>query len=273
MIIDAHQHFWRPERGDYGWLEAMPPSLQQDYLPADFAPIAATHGIEGTVLVQAAPTCAETTFLLALADNNPIIRGVVGWMRMDKPDTLPTHDKLVAIRPMLQDIDDTSYILEPRNAAALEAITARGLAFDALVQPRHLGVLATLVQRHPNLRMVIDHGAKPDIAHQHSRPQPFADWAAGMQALAKNPGLHCKLSGLVTEAATGWTPGHLAPAMDVLWNAFGADRLIFGSDWPVMTLAGEYGAWLDIARAAIPASAQDRVFAGNATRFYQLEAA
>jgi L-fuconolactonase len=267
MRIDAHQHFWRPARGDYGWLAAAPAALQRDFLPVDFTPIAAACGIDGTVLVQAAPTSEETRFMLGLAEAHPIIRGVVGWCDLAVPDGLAAlaHPLLLGIRPMLQDIAETGYILRPELAAGLEAVIGSGLAFDALIQPRHLGVIDTLLRRHPRLRLVVDHAAKPRIGGDG-----FDAWAEGMAALAAHPGAHCKLSGLVTEAASGWSTEVLAPFVSHLRRCFGAERLIWGSDWPVATIAASYEAWLRAAQALIPAAEHPAVFGGNAARFYGL---
>ena len=267
MRIDAHQHFWQPARGDYGWLADAPATLQRDFMPADFLPIAARCGIDGTVLVQAAPTLAETRFMLDLADAHPFIRGVVGWCDLARPESLASlaHPRLVGIRPMLQDIAETAYILGPELAGGLEAVIAQDLVFDALIQPRHLGVIDTLLRRHERLRLVVDHGAKPSIGGGG-----FAAWAEGMAALAAHAGVHCKLSGLVTEAAGGWDAASLAPYVGHLRNCFGAERLLWGSDWPVLTVAASYDDWLEAATALVPADEHAAVFGDTAARFYGL---
>ncbi|NKX72067.1 amidohydrolase family protein, partial [Rhodobacteraceae bacterium R_SAG1] len=199
MKIDAHQHFWALERGDYGWLTPELKPIYRDFLPDDLQPSLRRAGIEGTVLVQAAPTVAETEYLLSLAAENSFIKGVVGWVDFDAPDVaqeiakLAGNPALVGLRPMIQDIDDPNWMLGANLAPAFQAIQHYDLAFDALVLPRHLGQLLELLKRYPNMRSVIDHGAKPEI-----RDNTFSDWAADMAALANGTNAYCKLSGLVT---------------------------------------------------------------------------
>ena len=271
MRIDSHQHFWRVARGDYGWLDAAPDTLRRDFLPDDLAPLCAAAGIDGTVLVQAAPALAETLFMLSLAGRDPAIQGVVGWIDVTAPDALrdlaaiAAHPKLVGIRPMLQDIQDTGFILQPAIAQVLDALIERGLCFDALIQPRHLPVITTLAARHPALRLVVDHGAKPRIAERE-----FTRWADEMAALAAHPSVHCKLSGLLTEAGPDGGAADLEPYAAHLLHCFGPGRLMWGSDWPVLLLASDYAGWHAMARALIPAQHHDAVFGATAAEFYRL---
>jgi L-fuconolactonase len=273
-IIDAHQHFWRPERGDYGWLTPALPPLYRDFGPEHLEPLLCRHGVAGTVLVQAAPTEAETGFLLELADCTGFVRGVVGWVDLERPDApariarLAAHPRLVGLRPMVQDIADDDWLLRPGLAPALAAMVEHDLAFDALVLPRHLGRLAALRDRHPELRIVVDHGAKPAI-----RDGAFAEWAADIAVVAADGRTACKLSGLLTEAAPGAAAEDLRPYVEHLLACFGPGRLIFGSDWPVLTLAAGYGAWLRMVRGflgGLDEAGRAAVMGGNAVRVYRL---
>jgi L-fuconolactonase len=272
--IDAHQHFWRPARGDYGWLTPDLAPLYRDFLPGDLAPLLERAGISGTVLVQAAPTEAETIFMLSLAEEHAFIEGVVGWTDFEAPDAptritaLAAHPKLVGLRPMIQDLPDDAWMLRTELAPAYEALVAHDLVFDALVFPRHLANLATLLARHPNLRTVVDHGAKPAIASG-----AFDDWAAGMTTIARDTSASCKLSGLVTEAGSGWNVDRLRPYVDHMLAEFGPSRLIWGSDWPVCTLAARYEDWLDATARLLKsctAAERDAILGGNAVHIYRL---
>lgn len=271
-MIDAHQHFWRLARGDYGWLTPALAPIHRDFGPLDLAPILARHGIERTILVQAAPTVAETEFLLAIARATPFVAGVVGWLDFearDAPDAvarLAADPRLVGLRPMVQDIADDDWLLRPSHAPVFEAIVAHGLVFDALVLPRHLPRLARVLERHPRLVVVVDHGAKPGI-----RAGEIDRWRADMATIAAHPRVHCKLSGLVTEASPGAGLDVLAPYIDTLLGLFGPARLLWGSDWPVVELAGGYDRWRAMALAALATLAPDaraEVLGGTAARVY-----
>jgi len=271
-MIDAHQHFWRLDRGDYGWLTPSLGAIHRDFVPADLAPILARHGIAQTILVQAAPTLAETHWLLDLAHRTPFVAGVVGWVDFDAGDapeaieTLSRDRRMVGVRPMVQDIADDDWLLRAGHVPAFEAILAHDLAFDALVLPRHLPRLARVVERHPGLRVVVDHGAKPRI-----RDREIDAWRAALAEVAAHPGVACKLSGLLTEARPDDGAAEVAPWIDALLGLFGADRLIWGSDWPVVNLAGGYDRWRDLSLAALDpltAPQRDAVLGGNAERIY-----
>lgn len=272
MRIDAHQHFWSLARGDYGWLTPALGVIHRDFGPADLAPLLAAHGIERTILVQAAPTRAETTYLLDIAAKNPFVAGVVGWTDFDAPDVaeriaiLAGDPLLVGLRPMVQDITDDDWLARPELALAFEAMIAHGLVFDALLKPRHIAPMLTALQRHPELACVIDHGAKPDLISGD-----LASWRHGMSALAAHPGLTCKLSGLVTEAGPDWALETLRPVVEHLLATFGPERLIFGSDWPVVTLRASYAQWFEAAEALLgdlTDAQRTAVFGGNAAKLY-----
>lgn len=270
--IDAHHHVWRIDRGDYGWLTPDLP-ICRDYALDDLRPL--LGDITATVLVQAAPTEAETRFLLEVARaSSGLVRGVVGWTDFAAADAavriaaLSRIPLLKGLRPMLQDLRDPAWILRPEVQPALIEMAARGLAFDALIRPAQLPVLGELLRRHPTLRVAIDHAAKPDIAGGAFQP-----WASDIERLARETQAVCKFSGLVTEAAPGWTVDDLRPFADHLLAAFGPQRLMWGSDWPVVTLAGGYARWRDAAAdllGGLPPAARDAVLGGTAARFYRL---
>jgi L-fuconolactonase len=277
--IDAHQHFWSLARGDYGWLTPDLTPLYRDFEPVDLQPLLAAHDVRGTVLVQAAPTLAETQWLLQLAARYDLVRGVVGWVDLARGDAVPAIDALAAnrllkgVRPMLQDLPDPAWIATAPIAAAVGALVRHGLRFDALVKPVHLPHLLAFAQRHPALPIVIDHAAKPDIARG-----AFSAWRRGLQALAQLPSMHCKLSGLATEAqaeaGAGWRAATLRPYAETVLELFGPQRVIWGSDWPVLTLAGGYAEWIaatDDWLAPLDAGDRHAVWAGNAERFYRLD--
>jgi len=281
MIIDAHFHAWQLARGDYGWLDpALNPALApiyRDITVADWQAQSAPHGVTGGVLVQAAPTEAETLFLLTQASKHPAVLGVVGWVDWLAPDApqriaaWARHPKLKGLRPMLQDIEDPQWILQSALTPVLQAMADHGLAFDALVKSVHLPHLLTLMQRHPHLRVVIDHCAKPNIAAGEWHP-----WADGMAQLATHNGVMCKLSGLMTETGetlTASTPGAVQRWGEHVLACFGAQRVMWGSDWPVLELAASYAQWWTQAQrmlACLSPSDQTSVMGENARRFYRL---
>ena len=272
-VIDAHQHFWSLSTPGHEWPTAREAPILRDFGPGDLAAEAAGVELAGTVLVQSQPTDADTDWILALARDTSMVAAVVGWVDFaapNAPDRIAGlyHDpKLRGLRPMLQSISDTDWLLQDAIRPALEAMVASGLRLDALVQPRHLPMLARLAKRHPDLPIVIDHAAKPRADQGMLDP-----WRAEIKALA-DLGLYCKLSGLRTEQAAGQPADALMPYVEHLVAAFG-DRLMWGSDWPVLHLAGDdWRCWLDDAvRLSISAGAEPRrLFAGAATDFYALE--
>jgi L-fuconolactonase len=272
MRIDAHQHFWSLARGDYGWLTPALGPIHRDFGPADLAPLLAAHGITSTILVQAAPTQAETAYLLEIAAKTPFVAGVVGWTDFDAPDVpehiaiLADNPLLVGLRPMVQDIADDNWLVRPDLAPAFKAMIANGLVFDALLKPRHIAPMLAILERHPDLTCVIDHGAKPDLI-----TGDLTAWRDGMSALAEHPRLTCKLSGLVTEAGPDWTLETIRPVGEHLLASFGPERLIFGSDWPVVTLRASYAQWIEAAGtllAGLTEAQRAAVFGGNAQKLY-----
>lgn len=276
MIIDAHQHFWQLSRADYGWLSPEAGPLYRDYLPDDLAPLLKEHDVDATVLVQAAPTEAETHFLLGLARDHAFIAGVVGWVDFEAADVAARvaalvtagAGKLKGLRPMIQDIADPHWIMRPALDAAFDAMVAHELVFDALVRPIHLKALRERLLRHPRLRAVLDHGGKPDIARGALEP-----WAAALERLAGDTAICCKLSGVLTEAGTRRSTADLTPWVAQLFASFGAERVLWGSDWPVLNAAGSYGEWLGLAQQLIERCAPGhaaQVLSGTAHGLYRL---
>lgn len=274
MRIDAHQHFWRLARGDYDWLTPDMAALYRDFLPVDLEPLLRRFGIDGTILVQAAATAAETRFMLEIARKNSFVRGVVGWTDFEAgnaPDSIMNLSRdplVVGLRPMIQDIGDDDWMLRPELAPAFEALIACDLTFDALVLPRHLKNLGAILERHPAMRVVIDHAAKPQISERR-----FEDWAADMRRLAGHSQVFCKLSGLVTEAGAAWRTEDLAPYVAHLVDVFGPQRLIWGSDWPVVLLACDYARWIKTAESLVgnDPAVRRAIFGENAARAYRLK--
>ncbi len=271
-MIDAHFHIWQLERGDYGWLTAAQGPIYRDVSLDDWRQARASSGVSAGILVQAAPTEAETRFLLDQADAAPDVVGVVGWVDMCAGDaasrigSLARRTKLRGLRPMLQDLPDPDWILRHDLQPAFEAMLACDLTFDALVKPLHLPRMLLLAARYPDLRIVVDHGAKPDIAGRQ-----WDDWATGIARLAGMPQVFCKLSGLWNEAAPGTDASGLAAYTRHLLACFGPHRLLWGSDWPVLELAGSYAAWHAAAHAQVPSAWHLQVFDQAARCAYRLE--
>jgi L-fuconolactonase len=272
VAIDAHQHFWSVARKDYHWMTPQSGVLLRDYRPEDLEPLLVRRGIVATILVQAAQTEEETRYLLEVAEATPFVAGVVGWVDFTAPSA-PTrirefcaHPLLVGLRPMVQDIEDDDWLLRRDIAPAIEAMVEHHLVFDALVHPRHLPRLAAFLDRYPDLPVVLDHGAKPLI-----RDRILDPWRADIAAIAARGQTLCKVSGLITEADASWTEEDLRPYVAHLISCFTPRRLMWGSDWPVLNVAGTYDCWLDAANALLSGfslAQRSAVFGGNAAAFY-----
>jgi L-fuconolactonase len=286
--IDAHQHFWQLARGDYDWLRPDDPALApiaHDFLPASLTPLLRAHGVGRTVLVQAAGTVAETEFVLGLAAAHEFVGGVVGWVDLASEDAtsvlarLAEDGRLKGVRPMLQDLPEDDWIVKAPRPEALRALERLGLRFDALVVPRQLAPLARFVGAWPELPVVIDHAAKPALSTAWDGEAMLA-WRRDMAQLAAAPQVCCKISGLLTEldAADRADPdraiARLQPVVDALLDWFGPARLMWGSDWPVLTLAASYAEWIavsDVLLQALSAQEREQVLQGTARRFYGLD--
>lgn len=276
--VDAHHHVWAVSRGDYGWLQPTPSlaPIYRDFAITDLRPLLAAVGIDATILVQAAPTLAETRFLLDVArESGGTVRGVVGWADLSAADAVETlgalaRDPLLkSVRPMLQDLADPEWIARSVVQPALAALPELGVRFDALIKPAHLRPLLRVMERHPDLEVVVDHCAKPDIAGQRWQP-----WADDISALARETSAHCKLSGLVTEAGTRWSVDTLRRYVDHMLDCFGPKRVLWGSDWPVVTLAASYEAWssaTDTLLAGMLPVDREAIRGDNARRFYGVD--
>lgn len=275
-MIDAHQHFWQVDRGDYGWMTPDLTALFRDFGPADLAPLNKAAGITRTIAVQAAETEAETDFLLDIARKTPWVAGVVGWLDMQSDDFAARLDHYagdphwLGLRPMLQE-HDPALIETPAFLAALAEVARRDIPFDILTFPRHLPAMLRALDAAPGLRGVVDHISKPDMT------QPdLGDWGQDMTRLAAHPNLMCKISGMVTEAGADWTPDRIRPFLHHAALVFGPDRLIFGSDWPVCTLAATHAQVVDLAQSLLAelygTDDLNKIFSLNAARFYKLPA-
>ncbi len=270
MKIDSHQHFWNPARGDYYWMDgegAKP--ICRTIMPKDLELHLKAHGIYKTVLVQAAPSIAETDYMLGIADATDFVAKVVGWVDFENRDDLrhlerlKKHPKFAGVRPMIQDLADPEWMHRPDVQWAYDAIMDLDLTFDALGFPIHLDAFRRLFDRYPTMRTVIDHCMKPVI-----RAVEFEPWAAQMAAIAKETPVFCKLSGIATEAKAGWTVDTLKPYGKHVISCFGETRVMWGSDWPVVELNGSYGSWHD---AAVAIAGQDaQIFGKTAMDFYRI---
>lgn len=271
MAIDAHQHFWHLADRAGEWPPPELAAIHRDFAPDDLRPHLAVTGVEGTVLVQSLPRAADTDFMLGLAERHAFIRGVVGWVDLKAPDGADevrrraTAPRLKGLRPMLQSLPD-DWLDDPALDPAVRAMLDCGLRFDALVLPHQLAALLRFADRFPALPIVIDHGAKPAIGAGGS-----LGWREAMAALADRPQVLCKLSGLLTEAGDRRAPEDIRPYAETLLALFGADRLMWGSDWPVLELAGTYPGWHAMAHDLIPAADHEAVFGQTARRFYGLD--
>jgi L-fuconolactonase len=272
MRIDAHHHLWTLARGDYGWLTPDLAPIYRDFSLADLTPHLSAAAIDGTILVQAAPTEAETMFLLDIAGSADVVWGVVGWADFDaadgeaRIDALAERKLLVGLRPMLQDIPDDDWLIRSELATLLTTMARHDLIFEALVLPRHLPRLVQVVDHHPDLQFVLDHCAKPRLSTGE-----IASWRRDITLLAERSNVVCKLSGLATEATLGWQIADLRPAVDHVLGCFGPERLLWGSDWPVVNLAGGYEKWLAATEgllANLSENERGAIFGGNAARTY-----
>jgi L-fuconolactonase len=278
--IDAHQHFWDPSSGGYRWLAGMPDLLARAYGPDELAPQLAAAGIDATVLVQADGTHADTESMLAAARAHDWIVGVVGWLDLlDPADTAARaaawagEPLLVGMRHQIHDEPDPRWLLQPAVLESLTLLAERSIPFDVVaVLPEHLELVPALAARVPGLRMVVDHLGKPPIAARGWEP-----WATRLREAAAVPGVHAKLSGLDTAAdPAGWSARDLRRYVDHALDCFGPQRLMFGGDWPVLRLAGEYAGVVHETEAllrGLPDEDRAAVWAGTAIGFYGLEVA
>lgn len=277
MKIDAHQHFWQYNERDYGWMGAGMESLKRDRLPADLAPLLKKAGIDATVAVQARQCVEETEFLLRLADENAFINGVVGWVDLCGPqlqmqlESLCYHPKLRGVRHVVHDEPDDNFMLRDDFIHGIGRLRKYNLTYDLLLFAKHLPVACRLVAKFPEQTFILDHISKPLIKQGKIEP-----WAGDIRRLASFKNVSCKISGMVTEADWHhWKPQDFTPYMDTVLDAFGTDRLMVGSDWPVCTVAAEYQQVIAIAAdylAKLSPDEQSAIWAQNAKRIYGISA-
>jgi L-fuconolactonase len=275
MRLDAHQHFWRYRPAEYPWIGAGMERLARDHLPADLEPLAAAAGITGTVAVQARQSRAETEWLLDLAETSALVRGVVGWVDLrsatvaDDLARLARRPALVGVRHVVQDEPDPRFLLGAAFVRGIGQLATHGLAYDLLLYPHQLLAAEELVAHFPGQRFVLDHLGKPAVKRGE-----LALWRDDIGRLARHPHCCCKLSGLVTEAAWhGWSRAQFTPYLEVALEAFSPARLLFGSDWPVCTLAAPYADVVGIVEdfvARLAAGEREAIMGGNCAAFYRL---
>jgi L-fuconolactonase len=274
--IDCHMHHWTLAMERYYglWMTPELKTLYRDYGPRDAKPLMAQKGVDGVVLVSAANSIHETGYLMGVADSQDYVRGVVAWIDMLPPGAADDirywsrFRKLKGFRPYLQDLPEDDWVLKPELGPAFRAMVECSLSFDVLIKPRHITHTVEFVKRNPDLMVVIDHMAKPEI-HNSS----FGPWRREMEAFRELKHVHCKISGIVTEAGDGWTLDRMRPYIDAVIDIFGPDRLMFGSDWPVVNLVADYGRWidaLDMLLNDLTQADQQKIWASNGERFYRI---
>ena len=277
MLIDAHHHFWQLGRFEYPWIEPELKPLQHNFGPIEFEPILQRHHLHLTVLVQTIASVAETQWFLELCQRKDFIGGVVGWVDLADANVGATLDQLrlqpglVGIRHLVHDEPDTGWLLREDVVRGLREVAARALPYDLLIRPPHLAASCTLARQLPELQLVVDHMAKPEIASHGWQP-----WATGLKKLAQCENVFCKISGLVTEADwENWRVEELKPYVQHAIECFGPSRLMYGSDWPVCLLASTYDRVIEAAQACISVlspSEQSQIMGVTAARFYNLPA-
>ncbi|MBM3838229.1 MAG: amidohydrolase [Verrucomicrobia bacterium] len=273
MPIDAHQHFWKYDAGEYLWITEEKNILRRDYLPEDLEKEQAKVQFDGSIAVQARQTLEESHWLLKLADRNDRIKGVVGWVDLgsdrvvEQLETFAAHLKFVGVRHVVQDEPDDRFILRPEFLCGLEMLKRFDLTYDLLIYPRQLPAALEVVSRFPEQPFVLDHLAKPQI-----KDRVLSPWKEQIQELAAFPNVFCKISGMVTEADwRAWKPEDFTPYLDVVSETFGEDRLMVGSDWPVCLLAASYAEVVALARdyfKSLSEAARKKIFGENACKFY-----
>ncbi len=278
MRVDAHQHYWKINRNDYGWITSETPTLYRDFYEEDLVPHLIKNNIDKTIVVQAAPTIAETDFILSLSDESDTIAGVVGWIDLEDPaykeqlERFLKHPKFVGLRVMIQDMPDENRILDTKYFDAFSYLAEMDLPVDLLI---HSGQLSAVVQllNQVSIRGVIDHIAKPDIAQGKLEP-----WKSQIKEIAKHPNIYCKLSGMVTEAENkNWQKKDFIPYVHHIVQTFGVDRIMYGSDWPVCLLSASYDEVYQLLKETLPDQLSEKeqvlIFGENALKFYKIKEA
>lgn len=281
-MIDAHQHFWRYDQRQHDWMTTRMDRLKRDHLPAELETLISDAGVRGTVAVQARRLDDETAWLLELAHQHPFILGVVGWLDVTSPglevalERLAHDRKLVGMREVVHDMPDPDYCSSPEHVRALGSVARAGLAYDLLLRPENLSSALVLVDSYPECRFIVDHIAKPDMRRSSAGASASnrAAWEPGLRRLASRPNVACKLSGLVTECDwDDWRAADVWPFLDIVLEAFGASRCMLGSDWPVCTLAADYGTTVRLVSdyaSRLSEAEQADIFEGTALTWYRL---
>lgn len=275
MVIDSHVHFWKYSKADLPWIDNNMKVLQKNYLPSDIELTLKRNNVDGCIAVQAAPSELETRFLAELANSHPYVKGVVGWTDLRAADAykklteLKQYAPIVGIRHIVQDEPD-DFLYDERFRAGISMLKEFGFTYDILIYPRQLKAAVEFVRAFPDQTFIIDHCAKPQVGKKE-----MDSWRSGITDLALFPNVSCKLSGLITEADwKNWSPADFYPYLDVVFQAFGAQRLMFGSDWPVMLLSGIYVQWKSLLEKYMQNMLEEEkelVFGENAKSVYQLD--
>ena len=273
MRLDSHQHFWKYDAEEYAWTGGPESPISRDFGPGQLKPLLEAAGFDGTVAVQARTSLAENDYLLQLADEHDFIKGVVGWVDLTAPDAAEQlakyakHPKFKGVRHIVQSEPDDRFLLRDDFCRGVALLADFGLTYDILIYHRHLPAAIEFVRRFPNQKFVVDHIAKPDIKNGLREP-----WTGHIRELASFPNVMCKISGMVTEADhANWTEDDIRPYLGTALSAFGPERVMFGSDWPVCLLAAEYAkvaALVERATQHWSAADRERLFGGNCAAFY-----
>ena len=277
-VIDSHQHFWDPSRGDYHWMPKDNPILNRKYEVKDLSEASGSIDLHKTILVQAAATNAETEYMLNIAESYDLVCGVVGWVNFEDKNQLnqlrifSKHPKFIGVRPMIQDIPDENWVLNKNFDIFFKSIIDLDLSFDALGFPIHLENFYIIASKYPKLRFVIDHLMKPKI--YNNKQEEFIHWKKGMSKLSRLDNVYCKFSGMVTEACENWDEQDLKPYSDEILNLFTDKKIMWGSDWPVCNLRTNYLGWYNSAinlTNELSLAEKQNIFYNNSINFYKLK--
>ena len=277
-VIDSHQHFWDPSRGDYHWMPKDNPILNRKYEVKDLSEASGSIDLHKTILVQAAATNAETEYMLHIAESSDLVCGVVGWVNFEDKNQLnqlrifSKHPKFIGVRPMIQDIPDENWVLNKNFDIFFKSIIDLDLSFDALGFPIHLENFYIIASKYPKLRFVIDHLMKPKI--YNNKQEEFIHWKKGMSKLSRLDNVYCKFSGMVTEACENWDEQDLKPYSDEILNLFTDKKIMWGSDWPVCNLGTNYLGWYNAAinlTNELSLAEKQNIFYNNSINFYKLK--
>ena len=277
-VIDSHQHFWDPSRGDYHWMPKDNPILNRKYEVKDLSEASGSIDLHKTILVQAAATNAETEYMLHIAESSDLVCGVVGWVNFEDKNQLnqlrifSKHPKFIGVRPMIQDIPDENWVLNKNFEIFFKSIIDLDLSFDAIGFPIHLENFYIIASKYPKLRFVIDHLMKPKI--YNNKQEEFIHWKKGMSKLSRLDNVYCKFSGMVTEACENWDEQDLKPYSDEILNLFTDKKIMWGSDWPVCNLRTNYLGWYNAAinlTNELSLAEKQNIFYNNSINFYKLE--